>query len=61
MFFNKKKELEEKIYEVKNVEIWKCTQCVGWMQKEFSFSETPICPFCASNMQSASREMNVIV
>ena len=61
MFFNKKKEQEEKVYEVKNIEVWQCTQCVGWMQKEFSLSETPMCPLCSSNMQSSSREMNVIV
>lgn len=61
MFFKKKTEQEEKVYEVRNVDIWQCTQCVGWMKKEFSLSESPVCPFCSSNMESASREMNVIV
>lgn len=39
---------------VKEVEtnVWACTseQCQGWMRESFSFSKTPDCPLCQSEM-----------
>ncbi|QZY55401.1 cold-inducible protein YdjO-related protein [Crassaminicella profunda] len=62
MFIKRKQEeTPEKVYELKAVEIWQCPECIGWMQKEFSTAENPVCPFCSSSMVAGVREMNVIV
>ncbi|QEK13320.1 cold-shock protein [Crassaminicella thermophila] len=61
MFFKKDVQREEKTYEFKEVQVWQCPNCIGWMQKEFSVSENPTCPFCSSNMLSGSKEVKVLV
>ncbi|MCT4607047.1 MAG: cold-shock protein [Marinisporobacter sp.] len=62
MFIKRKQEQkEEKVYELRAVEIWQCPQCIGWMQKEFTTSQNPTCPFCSSNMVSSVRDVNVML
>ena len=51
----------EKVYESKQVEIWKCPECVGWMQKGYSMSENPLCSFCSTNMAPDLKNINVLV
>lgn len=59
MFFRGKQQEEEIKYVTQQVDIWKCPNCIGWMQKEFTVAESPACVFCASPMVEGTREINV--
>ncbi|KXG76099.1 cold-inducible protein YdjO-related protein [Thermotalea metallivorans] len=61
MFFQQQEEEKKPIYAKKEVDIWQCPQCVGWMQKEFTVSLHPICPFCSSHMIEGVREVKVLM
>jgi hypothetical protein len=61
MFIKNNRFVKERLYEVKEVEVWKCPNCIGWMQKEFTFSQTPTCPFCSTNMIEGLKSIHVMV
>lgn len=61
MFFRNQKNEEGPKYEKKMVDIWQCTNCIGWMQKEYTISNTPSCPLCSSTMQEGMREINMLI
>lgn len=37
--------------------VWSCVneECPGWMRKEFSFDDQPVCPLCKSAMKEETR------
>ncbi len=61
MFFRNRKNVEEPQYEKKMVDVWQCTNCIGWMQKEYAISEDPSCPLCSNSMQAGTREINTLI
>ena len=61
MFIKHQKMEEEPKYEKKMVDIWQCSNCIGWMQKEFTISDNPSCPLCAGTMLEGMREVNILM
>ncbi|MFD3448414.1 cold-inducible protein YdjO-related protein [Microbacteriaceae bacterium 4G12] len=57
MYWNKKNDPNGQEKKMVNVEVWECESddCLGWMRKDFSFTEDPKCPLCGSAMKSGER------
>ncbi|NPC94011.1 hypothetical protein HOO54_17745 [Bacillus sp. WMMC1349] len=45
-----------------DTETWECTaeECNGWMRKNFTSSECPLCPLCNQEMKSGNRFLTSI-
>lgn len=61
MFIKHNKIDEGPKYEKKMVDIWQCSNCIGWMQKEYSMSQEPNCPLCSGYMMQGAREVNILL
>ena len=61
MFFKNYKTEDEPKYEKKMVDIWQCSNCIGWMQKEYTVSQIPSCPLCSGSMLEGMREINMLI
>ncbi|MBB6216721.1 ABC-type ATPase with predicted acetyltransferase domain [Anaerosolibacter carboniphilus] len=59
MFFHHQEEVKP-VYVKQMVDVWQCPDCIGWMQKEFTVSANPVCPFCTSAMIEGTKEINVL-
>jgi hypothetical protein len=59
MFMKHQKIEELPKYEKRMVDIWQCSSCIGWMQKEFTISSNPTCPLCSGSMVEDTREINM--
>ena len=61
MFIKHNKVDEGPKYEKKMVDIWQCSSCIGWMQKEYTISQEPTCPLCSGSMIPGAREVNILL
>ena len=61
MYYSRKRPQEELPTEI--TAVWTCVKdnCNGWMRKNFSFEEVPVCSLCASPMTSGTRELPVLM
>jgi len=44
-------------------EVWTCTgpSCKGWMRRDLSFEEQPVCPLCGSEMKLSVRKVPKLI
>ncbi len=61
MAFGRKNQVEEEIV-TKDTKIWCCTaeDCKGWIRDNFKSSDSPLCPLCKSEMESQTKELQVL-
>lgn len=60
MYFSKRAEVPP---EEEETDVWTCTNddCTCWMRDNFSFEESPNCPFCHSKMLKDKRMLPVLL
>lgn len=60
MYFSKKAAIP---VEEEQTDIWSCSSedCTGWMRDNFSFENSPSCPFCHSDMVKDTRMLPVLL
>ncbi|WP_028401583.1 cold-inducible protein YdjO-related protein [Ectobacillus panaciterrae] len=62
MHWNKKKDAFQQEKKQEEVAVWECESddCLGWMRKEFSFTDEPDCPLCGTRMKNGTRLLYVL-